>query len=108
MLQKDAAELRDQLKELKGAHKHYDETDYNQEHFEALTRKLGERDIWIFGFGSLVHTPGFEYSDSVAGYIRGWRRVWWQGSTDHRGTVESPGRTVTLTQDDDAITVRIR
>lgn len=55
--------------------------------------------IWIFGFGSLVHTPGFEYADKKAGYIKGWRRVWWQGSTDHRGTPEFPGRTVTLTED---------
>ncbi|KXZ44934.1 hypothetical protein GPECTOR_60g711 [Gonium pectorale] len=39
--------------------------------------------IWIFGYGSLVHTPNFEYSA--------------KGSTDHRGTPQRPGRTVTLT-----------
>ena len=64
--------------------------------------------IWIFGFGSLVHTPGFDYEERVTGFIRGWRRVWWQGSTDHRGTPENPGRTVTLTPDATAITVRGR
>ncbi|GBF91246.1 hypothetical protein Rsub_03566 [Raphidocelis subcapitata] len=55
--------------------------------------------IFIFGYGSLAHTPGFRYAPRVEGYIEGWRRVWWQGSTDHRGTPEAPGRTVTLTPD---------
>lgn len=53
-------------------------------------------EIWIFGFGSLVWKPGFEYSLSVNGYITDYRRVFHQGSTDHRGTPQAPGRTVTL------------
>jgi cation transport regulator ChaC len=87
-------------------HDHYDPNDV-QEHL--LTAVLAEHNvsadnIWIFGFGSLVHTPGFAYADVKRGYIRGWKRVWWQGSTDHRGTVEYPGRTVTLTEEPDAWT----
>jgi cation transport regulator ChaC len=30
------------------------------------------------------------------GYIEGYRRVWWQQSTDHRGTPEASGTVVTL------------
>lgn len=51
------------------------------------------------GYGSLAHTPGFRYRRRIPGFVRGHRRVWWQGSTDHRGTPAAPGRTVTLVPD---------
>ncbi|KAL4444935.1 hypothetical protein ABPG77_003985 [Micractinium sp. CCAP 211/92] len=60
---------------------------------------------YIFGFGSLISHPGFEYSEVVRPcYIKGYRRVFWQGSTDHRGTPEAPGRTVTLEPCEGAVT----
>ncbi|EIE20454.1 ChaC-like protein [Coccomyxa subellipsoidea C-169] len=52
--------------------------------------------VWIFGFGSLIWKAGFEYSKRVEGYIKDYRRVFYQGSTDHRGIPEAPGRVVTL------------
>ncbi|KAK9841428.1 hypothetical protein WJX74_005579 [Apatococcus lobatus] len=52
--------------------------------------------VWIFGFGSLIHKAGFEYAERLVGYIKGYRVVWHQGSTDHRGTPEAPGRVVTI------------
>jgi hypothetical protein len=33
---------------------------------------------WVFGYGSLVHTPGFAFAEKVVGYLHGWKRVWWQ------------------------------
>ena len=68
------------------------------EQYEARAAEIlqNHSPVYIFGFGSLIHTPGFEWDDRITGVIRGWRRVWWQGSTDHRGTQSNPGRTVTL------------
>lgn len=54
-------------------------------------------DLWIFGYSSLL----WKYSDvvhtrSVFGYIDGYVRRFWQGSTDHRGTPERPGLVASL------------
>lgn len=44
--------------------------------------------VWVFGYGSLCWNPGFEFSQCVTGYIRGYVRRFWQGNNSHRGTVE--------------------
>ncbi|KAF2077325.1 hypothetical protein CYY_001391 [Polysphondylium violaceum] len=52
--------------------------------------------VYLFGYGSLMWRPGFSYTKKFNAYIKGWKRVFYQGSTDHRGTPEAPGRVVTL------------
>ncbi len=59
---------------------------------------------WIFGYGSLVWRPAFPFSARRPAAIHGWRRRFWQASTDHRGTPEAPGRVVTLVREPGATT----
>ena len=62
----------------------------------ALRCQAVGADLWIFGYGSLVWRPAFPFLERALGHVDSYVRRFWQGSPDHRGTPERPGRVVTL------------
>jgi len=58
--------------------------------------------VWLFGYGSLIWRPDFPFARRQRARIEGWSRRFWQGSHDHRGTPDAPGRVVTLVPVPDA------
>lgn len=58
--------------------------------------------VWLFGYGSLTYKVDFPCLERRPAKIRGWVRRFWQGSHDHRGTAEHPGRVVTLVKESGA------
>jgi cation transport protein ChaC len=62
----------------------------------------GHHELWLFGYGSLIYKADFPSFQRRPASIRHWARRFWQGSHDHRGTPESPGRVVTLIPQPDA------
>ena len=48
-------------------------------------------DVWVFGYGSLMWHPGFEYEETVPALLRGYHRVFCIYSHHSRGTPENPG-----------------
>jgi cation transport protein ChaC len=48
-------------------------------------------DRWVFGYGSLMWRPGFEFLDRQRAVLHGRRRAFCIYSVHHRGTYERPG-----------------
>jgi len=92
---------------------HEDNTIYADEGPEnkEVRRLIEEGDgcVRIFGYGSLCWNPGADGGLSKAsqtlGRVRGYKRVWAQKSTDHRGTHDFRGVVCTLLTEDEYYSV---
>src|SRR5579871_1904051 len=49
------------------------------------------RGFWVFGYGSLMWRPGFDYLEARPALLRGYHRAFCVESTHYRGTPECPG-----------------
>lgn len=55
--------------------------------------------LWVFGYGSLIWNPGFDYEERVLATLPGFARHFCMWSIHHRGTVEHPGLVLALDPD---------
>ena len=56
-----------------------------------MTSAEHSEDLWVFGYGSLIWRPGFEFEEACPAQIVGYQRAFCVYSTFHRGTEARPG-----------------
>jgi len=55
-------------------------------------------DHWVFGYGSLMWRPGFDYLERIGALLHGRRRAFCIYSVHHRGTPQRPGLVLGLAE----------
>ncbi len=53
-------------------------------------------DLWVFGYGSLIWNPAFDYEESCCALLHGWHRRFCLKLYIGRGTPETPGLMLAL------------
>ncbi|RZI91026.1 MAG: calcium transporter ChaC [Variovorax sp.] len=51
----------------------------------------GHDDFWVFGYGSLIWRPEFDFAERRPAHVHGWHRALKMWSRVNRGTVDNPG-----------------
>lgn len=60
---------------------------------------IGQGDLWVFAYGSLIWHPGFAFDDKRTALLTGYRRTFCMSSIHYRGTPDSPGLVLSLDED---------
>nr|WP_320140877.1 gamma-glutamylcyclotransferase [uncultured Cohaesibacter sp.] len=55
-------------------------------------------DLWVFGYGSLMWRPGFDFEESYIGSLEGYHRALCVYSHVYRGSPENPGLVMGLSE----------
>ncbi len=60
---------------------------------------MNDGGFWVFGYGSLIWRPGFEFAERRRAVLAGFRRAFCLRSIRYRGTPEAPGLVLGLDAD---------
>ncbi len=75
---------------------HLDDADYDGLLDELQADLPDSEPLWLFGYGSLIWKPEFDYVEERVALARGWHRSFCMNMTRWRGTKESPGLMMAL------------
>ncbi|WP_080837171.1 gamma-glutamylcyclotransferase [Agrobacterium genomosp. 13] len=70
-------------------------TDYS-DLVSRFSEEIGDGDLWVFAYGSLIWKPEFEVTDRMKGTAYGWHRSFCLELVTWRGTPEQPGLMMAL------------
>lgn len=71
------------------------EADY-AEAVSAMVAENGPGDVLVFGYGSLLWNPGFDFEERHTAWLRGWHRAFCMQLFRFRGSPEQPGLMLAL------------
>jgi cation transport protein ChaC len=58
---------------------------------QAIAEWGGRDDLWLFGYGSLIWRPEFDFAERRPAWVHGWHRALKMWSRVNRGSVQVPG-----------------
>jgi cation transport protein ChaC len=64
---------------------------------------MTDKTLWVFGYGSLLWEPGFDFVERAPARLEGWHRSFCMRSIHHRGSLADPGLVLALDADAGAV-----
>jgi cation transport protein ChaC len=87
--------------QLRHAQMHPNESWRTEDQMTASLDKIldahpADQDLWVFGYGSLIWNPAFEFAEKRCALLHGWHRRFCLKMFMGRGTPEAPGLMLAL------------